>query len=386
MRFLVLGAGAMGGAAAHALARMESVDEVVLSDVRGDLAERAAAAAVSPGSAPVRPLTLEVSDRASVLAALQDADAALSAVPYFFNRALAELCIEARTHFCDLGGNNSVVSEELAMDALASAAGVSIVPDCGLAPGMVAVLVRSHFEMLDAVEDVHIRVGGLPRKPVGALEYQRVFSVHGLINEYVEPVVAIRNGEVVTLEPLVDVEALEFPEPFGKLEAFTTSGGTSTLPRTYLGKVRNLDYKTIRYPGHGRIFRALYELGFLDDDPIEVEGMRIAPRAVATRLLETHLPSQGEDSVLVRVESLGTKGGKRLRIRDQHVVFPNRFGHTAMMQMTSYPAAIVCHMMADGRITPGGARPQELCVPTREFRDELAKFGIPPEHSEERLA
>lgn len=381
MKFMVIGAGLMGGAAAYDLARGDGVEEVVLADVDGDRAGRAAAAAGGDGAAPVRGIPLDVTDGDAVRAALGPVDSALSAVPYTFNLALAEAAVDARAHLCDLGGNNDVVDATLALDEKAKAAGVSLIPDCGLAPGQVAVVAAAHVEELDSVEALKIRVGGLPRDPTGALKYQKVFSVNGLINEYVEPVRALRGGELVTLEPLSHLETLEFPAPFGTLEAFTTSGGTSTLVETYKGVIADLDYKTIRYPGHGVVFRALYELGFFSRQAVSVGGVAVAPRDLSHDLLDAGLPRDGEDAVLVRVESVGEKGGERVRLRHQGVFFKNAAGHTAMMQTTAYSAAIVCRMMADGRIPVGGARPQERCVPTGEFLAELTRRGIGYERS-----
>src|SRR5205823_13354745 len=140
-----------------------------------------------------------------------------------------------------LGGNNAVVDAELALDAQAKAAGVNIIPDCGLAPGMVAVLVAHGAQRFEHLDEVHIRVGGLPQNPKPPLDYQLVFSVEGLINEYIEPARIIGGGKIETVESMTELEDIEFPPPFGKLEAFQPSGGTSTLPDTFLGRVRELD-------------------------------------------------------------------------------------------------------------------------------------------------
>lgn len=385
MRFLVFGAGLMGGAAAFDLARGEGVEEVLLADADLAIAEQAAAQAKSEGSAPLRGIQLDASDPEAVEKALEGVDAALSAVPYFYNLGLAQAAIRTGTHFCDLGGNNSVVDATLKLDPEAKKAGVSLVPDCGLAPGQVAVQVRSQVDAFDSVESVKIRVGGLPKHPEGALEYQKVFSVHGLINEYIEPVRALRDGELVTLEPLSEIETLHFPPPYETLEAFTTSGGTSTLVETMRDRVPNLDYKTIRYPGHGHVFRSMYEMGFFDSKPILVGGLEVSPRDLSHELLDARLPSGGPDLVLILVETVGEREGKRMRLKYQGVFEPNSHGHTAMMQTTAYSAAIVCRMMADGRIPAGGARPQELCVPPEAFLEELDARGIAPTQSWEEL-
>ncbi len=376
MKFLVIGAGLMGGAAAYDLARGENVEEVVLADLDLNVATQAAQAAGGEGAAPVRGIALDVSDLDAVKKAMEGIDSSLSAVPYHFNLGLAKAAVATGTHFCDLGGNNDVVDATLALHEEAKEKGVSLIPDCGLAPGQVAVFAAAHVEELDTIESLKIRVGGLPKHPEGSLKYKKVFSVNGLINEYVEPVRALKDGEVVILEPLSHIESLEFPEPFGELEAFTTSGGTSTLVETYKDSIPDLDYKTIRFPGHGVIFRSLYELGFFSKDKIEVNGIRIAPRDLSHDLLDKNLPTEGEDSVLIRVESVGTKDGKRVRLRHQGIFYENEVGHSAMMQTTAYSAAIICRMMAEGRIEKGGARPQERCVPPKDFLQALESRGI----------
>src|ERR671917_551892 len=170
---------------------------------------------------------------------------------------VARAAVGAGTNFCDLGGNNAVVDAELALDAEARAAGVNVIPDCGLAPGMVSVLAAHGAARFERLDELHIRVGGLPQTPRPPLDYQIVFSVVGLINEYVERARVIRGGQVVEVESLTEIEALEFPAPFERMEAFQTSGGTSTLPDTFHGRLQELDYKTIRYPGHCEQFKLL---------------------------------------------------------------------------------------------------------------------------------
>jgi len=138
-------------------------------------------------------------------------------VSYRFNVALSRAAIACKVNFNDLGGNNTVVQNQLALCDKALKAGVTIVPDCGLAPGMVALLVARAVEKLGTADDVKIRVGGCRPSP-GPLNYKIVFQPDGLINEYVEPAVALRDGKKVELQCLTDIEELEFPAPFGKLE------------------------------------------------------------------------------------------------------------------------------------------------------------------------
>ncbi|MFH1502669.1 MAG: saccharopine dehydrogenase C-terminal domain-containing protein [Candidatus Eisenbacteria bacterium] len=377
MRFLVLGGGLMGRAAAYDLCRQPDTEEVVVADI--DLAKAEAATGVARCST-ARSMALDVRDREAVTAAMRDADAVLGAVSYTVNLELTKLAIEAGCHWCDMGGNNTVVAAQLELHEDAKNAGVSVIPDTGLAPGMVGPLAMHGVKRMDRADAVHLRVGGLPQRPEPPLNYMRVFSVQGLVNEYVEPCVAIRDGEIVDdIEPLVDVEALEFPPPFGELEAFNTSGGTSTLPATLHGRVRNLDYKTIRYPGHASQVRAMLELGLMSDEPLDVGGVSVAPRAVLERLLTLNVPIGEDDVVLVRVVVEGEKDGRPARAIYEMVDYRDeRTGLTAMMRGTAFPSAAICAMMARGE-TPPGAIPQELALDCDRFIEELRARGLPIE-------
>jgi len=375
MRMLVLGGGLMGRAAAYDMCRQPDVDGVVIADIDEAKALEAAKFARSDVAAARR---LDVHDRAAVLGLMKDADACLGAVSYTVNLELSKLAVEAGTHFNDMGGNNTVVAAQLELDAAAKKAGVSIIPDTGLAPGMVCPLAMHGVRRMDEAESVRIRVGGLPQNPQPPLDYMLVFSVQGLINEYVEPCVAIQDGKVVDdLEPLVDIEEIEFPAPFGTLEAFNTSGGTSTLPTTLLGKVRSLNYKTIRFPGHAAKMRAMLELGLMESEPIDVRGASVAPRDLFETLLDRHLPHGDDDIVLVRVTVEGTKSGRASRAVYEMIDYRDEeTGLTAMMRGTALPSSIICLMAARGE-TPPGATPQELAIDGDRLIEELRARGLP---------
>ena len=366
---LVLGAGRMGLGAVHDLVSQPDVTGVTVADYDASKAE--AIAARYPEKA--RAAQIDCNDHAAVVALMRGHASAISCVNYWLNERLARAAIEAGTNFCDLGGNNDVVDAELAMHDDAVRAGINIIPDCGLAPGMVAVLVAHAAQQFETIDEIHIRVGGLPQTPKPPLDYQLVFSVEGLINEYIEPARIIRDGRIATVESMTELESLTFPEPFGKMEAFQTSGGTSTLVETFHGRVRDLDYKTIRYPGHCAKFKAMIDLGLCNSEAIDVDGAPVKPRRVLGELLVKNLPHDEPDAVLVRVELTG--GGKRLRydIIDRH---DPETGLSAMMRTTAFPASIVALMMARGQTTAKGALPQERCIPPDPFMDELAARRI----------
>ena len=372
MRALVLGAGMMGRAVAYDPARARGVDEVVLGDRSLPVAKAAARWA---GSRRITPARIDLSNGAAVRRLMAGGfDVAVGAVSYRFNVALAREAVRAGVGFCDLGGNNDVVDGELALDAPARAAGVTVIPDCGLAPGMVSLVAARSLELLGGkADELRIRVGGLPLHPKPPLNYKLVFSPEGLVNEYWEPAVALRNGRRVKLESLTEIEELEFPPPFGKLEAFVTSGGASTLPRTMLGKVRELDYKTIRYPGHCAIMKGMLWLGLGDLEPVRAGAARLAPRELLLELLRRRLTDGDRDVVLMRVTARRGERGVRFQMVDRGE--PRR-GITAMMRTTAFPAAAVAWMLGTGRIVRKGALPQETCVPAGEFLDEVRRRGI----------
>src|SRR5947208_7205198 len=280
----------MGLGAVYDLAHQSDVERVTVADVS---LERAQAVASRVGK-KVTAAQIDCDDQQAVVELMRGHAAAISCVNYWLNERLANAAIEAGTNFCDLGGNNAVVAAELALDAAARAKGMNVVPDCGLAPGMTAVLVAHGAARFDTLDEIHIRVGGLPLHPKPPLDYQLVFAVEGLINEYVERARVLRRGRIMEVDSMTELEELSFPPPFETMEAFQTSGGTSTLPETYDGRVRDLDYKTIRYPGHCAKFKTMIDLGLCSSEPVN----GVVARKLFGELLVRHLPHDEPDVVL----------------------------------------------------------------------------------------
>ncbi len=377
MKVLVMGSGQMGKGAAYDLVKQDSVEQIILADIDLKSAE-ALAKEVGPKAVAEK---VNAKKRTELVKAFSKVDSVISAVSYTVNILHTEVAIETGTHMCDLGGGWAIVEKQLEMNDAAKDAGVTVVPDCGLAPGMVSVLARHGIELLDRIESVKIRVGGLQQEPRPPLNYSLIFSVEGLINEYVEPCVAIRDGKIVVEDPLVGFEELTFPEPFGKLEAFNTSGGTSTLPHTYLGIVNELDYKTIRYPGHGHKVWCLLKLGLMNSELVDIDGIKVAPRRVLEKMLEQNLPPAGKDATLIRVMVEGWKGTESRKIEYEVVdLYDDATGLTSMMRTTSIPASVTAMMMADGRITERGVLTPERCIPPELFIEELRNRGIDIKH------
>ena len=374
MRILVLGAGRMGhGAVFDLIHNSSGVERVTVADFDFAKAEAVAAAV---GADRIDARQIDASNYADIVKLFRGHDSVISCVNYWYNVSLSKAAIETGANFCDLGGNNYIVDEQLALDAEAKAAGINIIPDCGLAPGMVSVLAMHGAARFDGVDEIHIRVGGLPQHPAPPLNYQLVFSVEGLINEYLEVARVIRDGKITEVDSMTEIESLAF-DGFPPLEAFQTSGGTSTLPETFLGNIRELDYKTIRYAGHCEKFKTMMDLGLCSSEEIIVDFQKVKPRKVFGELLQQHLPADGPDYVLVRLDFVGAKDGETKKLRFDIVDKQDEAtGMSAMMRTTAFPASIIAQMMANGDVLSKGATPQEKAIDPQKFVSELIRRNI----------
>jgi lysine 6-dehydrogenase len=374
MKILVLGAGRMGyGAVYDLIHNSPDVEQVTVADFDKSKAEAIAAKINSPKLSAIQ---LDVSKNEPTVSVMHRHDAAISCVNYWYNLELSKIATETYTNFCDLGGNNYVVDEQLKLDKKAREVGINIIPDCGLAPGMVSVLAMHGAKRFDELEELHIRVGGLPQEPKTALNYQLVFSVEGLINEYIEKARVIREGEITEVDSMTECENLSF-EGFPPLEAFQTSGGTSTLPDSFLGNIKALDYKTIRYAGHCDKFRTMIDIGLCSSEEIEIDGQSIKPRRLFGTLLENYLPADEPDYVLIRLEFIGKKDGRTEHLKYDIVDRQDaETGLSAMMRTTSFPASIIAQMMVRGEVAMRGATPQEKAIDPEKFVAELSRRNI----------
>jgi lysine 6-dehydrogenase len=374
MRIIIVGAGLQARAIAHDIVKNPALVDLVIGDVEQ---ARADALVKELGTPKAKAMRIDATRPSDLIRIGRNTNCVIGATTYKHNAGLTKACIELRANFCDLGGNVDTVRAQHAMNADAERAGVTIIPDCGLAPGMVNVLAYHWAKDFDRVDDMQLRVGGLPQKPTTSLSYQLVFSVEGLINEYIEDCVILKNGKPETVKGMSGVEALSFGGKLAKLEAFFTSGGTSTLPETLSGKVKNLDYKTIRYPGHAEKIQLLMDLGLFSSAEIPVDGRPVVPRRVGGQLLTRFLPTNQPDLVLVRVALRGKLGKKNAtRIYDCVDKFDPKSQLTAMQRTTGFPVAIIAQMLASGAVAKKGVVPQELAIDGTTFLGELKKRNI----------
>jgi lysine 6-dehydrogenase len=270
-----------------------------------------------------------------------------------------------------------LVREQLNSDVAAREAGISIIPDCGQVPGMGTTLMVYAMSLLDEPDEVFMWDGGLPLQPRPPFDYLLTFNIEGLTNEYAEPPIFLRNGKPTLVPTMDEMEELEFPPPVGRLEAFTTGGGVSTMPWTFQGKLKTLQNKTVRYPGHFGQLRAFYDLGLWETKPVMVGDQQVVPRELFHALFQPMVSfADDKDVVVIRIRATGRKQGRRTEVTlDLMDFYDEDTGFTAMERTTGWDAAIVAGMMARGQ-TPRGAVPVELAVPPSLFVEELAKRGI----------
>jgi lysine 6-dehydrogenase len=380
--YAVLGAGRQGTASAYDLAHWGEAKQVILADKELEIAQHAAYRVNRLlGRQVVAAEQLDVTELNSVKNVLQGVDAFVSAVPYYFNLEITRIAIEVGASMCDLGGNTDIVRQQHALNNQALSKGISIIPDCGQVPGLGSSLIVYAMSLLDEVNDVFMWDGGLPQNPQPPFNYLLTFHVAGLTNEYAEPAVFLRDGKITLVEPMTELETVEFPGAGGTLEAFVAGGGTSTMPWTFEGKLRTLQNLTLRYPGHYQQLRAFWDLGLWDSKPVLVGKDEVVPRDVFHALYEPKVtfPNDLEkckDIVLVRVKALGKKAGNPAQALVELVdYFDEKTGFTAMERTTGWDAAIVAGMMARV-LTPRGAGGVESFVPAPLFMKELHKRGF----------
>lgn len=376
-KYAVLGAGRQGTAAAYDLAVKGDADSVVLADLDSTAAKASAKRvnALSGGNA-AKPAKVDVTKRASVLSALKGVHVLVSAVPFRFNLPLARWAVAAKASMVDLGGNTGIVRKELSLDAAAKRAGIAIVPDCGMGPGANITLAVYAMGLLDRARAVHIYDGGLPQRPKPPWNYEMLFDVDGLVNEYTGSATFLRDGRLVEVPALTQPETVSFGQ-LGKLEALVTSGGLSTMPWTYEGKLRTLENKTLRYPGHWAQVRAFADLGLFSEKAVAIGGKRLVPRDVFRALFEASA-STGDprDVAVTRVVCTGESGGKPAEATVElvdHYHEPTEF--RAMERVTGWHASIVAAMIARGEIPPG-AHSVEEGVPPKRFVEEARTRGL----------
>jgi saccharopine dehydrogenase-like NADP-dependent oxidoreductase len=373
MKVLAVGSGNIGSVAVEDLATSMKSTEIVIADKDES---RSKAVVERIGRNNVSSMQLDIADRNKLLQTLKKFDLAMGFLPGALGYDLMKACTKAKKSLVDV---SYMAENPLKLHSAVSKARITIIPDCGLAPGISNFLVGHAYAKLEKTSSVKIMVGGLPEKPVPPLDYVITWSPDSLIDEYTRKAVIIQHGKKTEVEALSGIEAINFPK-VGKLEAFYTDG-LRTLSQT-LKDVEEMWEKTLRYPGHAEKIKMIEGLGFFEEEKVKIEGTLVSPRRLTARLLERKLKiPEIKDFVAMKVEVSGVKNGKRLSFV-YHMLdkYDQKHGITAMARTTAYPMSIVAQLMLKGIIKQKGVIPPEKLgmeeEVVQEFLSELKKRDI----------
>jgi lysine 6-dehydrogenase len=356
-KYAVVGSGMMGRVIAKDLLKTEPTCTVTMLD-----SDREKLAEVTRflGDERLTTVRVNVRDLDQLADSLEGHTVTVGALPHAFALDALKGALRAGVSMIDLVGSKPKLRREL--DHQASEAGVLVLPGMGVAPGLSNVLIARGLEIMDEAHEGVIYVGGIPVKRVPPLEYQTVYSLVSMFGAYLRQAQVWRNGEWATVPPLSGVEHLEFPS-VGSLEAFYTDG-LASLAITMTGKFRDsLEEKTLRYPGFADKVAFLNDCGLLDAEPVDVAGVRVAPRDVLIKKVAPLFKLSAEGDILVmRVRVKGSLNGRDTEVLYELVDRKDpATGDTAMARTTGFPAAIAARMISSGEISETGVRfPEEL--------------------------
>ncbi|MCG9894522.1 MAG: saccharopine dehydrogenase NADP-binding domain-containing protein [Fimbriimonadaceae bacterium] len=375
--FAILGSGMQGTAAAYDLAKFADPDQIYVGDASYQQAIKCASRVNGlVGREVCTPMHVDALDPKSLNAFLSQTDIVLSCLPYWMHPMVAKSAIETITDMVDLGGNTDITMQTLELDDRARDAGITVVPDCGLAPGLVNNIGCALIETLDKTETVRLYCGVLPQNPKPPFNYKLTFNMEGLVTEYDYEAVVLRKGEVIKVDTLSELETLHIDE-LGEMEAFTTSGGTSTAPFTFEGTVQNYEYKTIRFPGHCALMRIFKDFGFWREDEVTVKDAKVRPKDVFNTVFGPELAKfVDKDLCAVRGVGIGLKDGRPARMQiDLFDRQDEATGFTSMERLTGFSMSIVAQEVAASRVGNGCVR-YEKAMSGTAFLAELARRGI----------
>ena len=364
MKAAVLGSGLMGSVIGWDLVRSSDVDEVVVADVDRD--RLADVKRRSPGK-KMSVETLDIRDRKKVVSFLKRFDVAASALPHGIVHHSDLAAVEAGAKMVNIAFED----EQMELDAMAKKSGAMLVPGCGVAPGLGGILLAHALKELKGGDEGHILVGGLPQKPVPPFEYRLVFSIVGLLREYIEDARVVRDGKLVKVRPFSTVESYEFPPPVGRLEGFCTDG-LATLVYTMRG-MKTLDEITLRWPGHAEKMGLLMESGYFSKEKLGVGGAEVSPLEVSWAVLGKKL-AEGDphDMTVMRVIAKGRSGS---RVYDMVDRYDEKDQVSSMGKTTAYTGSIVAQMVGTGQISGRGVIPPEEAVQGRAVDALISELG-----------
>ena len=287
---------------------------------------------------------------------------------------LTKIALTSSTSMIDLGGHTGNVIKQLNYDQEAKKENITIVPDCGMGPGMNVTMALLAMEHFDKPQEVRIWDGGLPKYPKEPWNYSLFFNINGLTNEYDANAFFLKAGKINEVSCFKGYEIIDFGNKIGKLEASVTSGGLSTMPFTFENKLQILENKTLRYLGHWEWMKAYRQLGLFSEKTLTFKGNDIIPREFYHYLLEPQLDTKDyNDICIMRIEALGLIDGKKNKvIIDAIEEYDDKTKLMAMEKWTGWHASIMMQHIMKGHLGPG-AFPIEKALSGHDFLKEAKK-------------
>ena len=368
MKAAVLGSGLMGSVIGWDLAKSDEVDSVVVADIDEArlkaLKRRAAGKKLSVEK-------LDIRERREVVRFLKRFDVSASALPHGIVHHSDLAAVQAGAKMVNIAFED----EQMELDGAARKSGALLVPGCGVAPGLGGILLTHALGELGGGDEGHILVGGIPQHPEPPFNYKLVFSIVGLLREYIEDARVIRDGKLVKVKPFSTVQTYDFPQPIGRLEGFATDGLASLVYT--MKRMKTLDEITLRYPGHAEKMGILMEAGFFSKEKVRIGESEVAPLETAWAVLGKML-SEGDprDLTVMRVIAKGKKGQVVYDMVDR---YDEKDGVTSMGKTTGYTASIVAQMIGAGSIVGKGVVPPEIAVSGTAVKKVIS------EHSRRRV-
>ena len=368
MKAAVLGSGLMGSVIARDLARSKGVDGVVVADIdegRLDALRKRA------GSKKLAVEAVDLKDGGRTGRFVEGFDVVVSALPHGVVHPVNVAAVRSGARLVDIAFED----DQMALDSEARKRGAMLVPGSGVAPGLGGVLVAHGLRTLKGADEGHIMIGGIPENPVPPFDYRLVFSVVGLLREYIEEARVFREGRIARVAPFSKVDRVRFPAPIGTLEAFCTDG-LGSLVYTMKG-IRTLDEKTLRWPGHVEKMKTLMDSGFFSRERVDVSGAQVSPLEVSYAVLAKKL-SEGDPHDITVMRVVAKAGGKSV-VYDMVDRYDEEEQVTSMGKTTGYTASIVAQMVGSGEITGKGVIPTETAIQGKlvgKVVAELARRGV----------
>ena len=366
-KYCIIGSGRQGTAAAYDIVSHGEPQSLTIIDSNNDNLKKCKDKIKKLTDFDVDIINIDINDENKLIKSLFDIDIFLSSVPYKFNLYLTDVAIKSKTSMVDLGGHTNNVIEQLKKSKEAKEAGITIVPDCGMGPGMNVSMALLAMEGFDQVEEVRVWDGGLPQDPQPPWNYNLFFNIAGLTNEYDGNAYFLREGKVTEVSCFEDIETLGF-DGIGNLEAAVTSGGLSTMPWTYENKIKLLENKTLRYSGHWEQMIAFRHLGLFREDKLKIENIEISPRDFYHSLLEPQLEQKNlKDICIMKTQATGQLNGKKVTKTIECIEKYNEQTKFLAMEMwTGFHASMVMQHIGASKID-SGAYPIELALSGNDF-------------------